>query len=342
MMKGRIFISGLFLALLVAACSTKVELYSYDGDTTIVYAILDPNADTNFFKITKSFLGNVNELGYNYEANNYNYDEIDVKLIGCFGNSNNTDTIPLDTISKLIPYNENSMFYSGIRQVYYFTDQKLRRNHEYQLLVLRHTDNITVSAKIKTPNDVVLRKPFIHKDISFRGKNDSVVWVVNDPSMNNHSNASYFDINGYFHYKELMPGATDTVEQVITWNMSSGEPSTMYSSYGYYLAYYTPRALFDILGTNNYLIANSPYGVKRWVEKFEFCISSIGDELYIYHIINNSSSLIMEVPNYSNIENGIGLMSSSANTRSFHTIDQITRKHIADDFNYGFIYEPND
>ena len=338
----RIYKIALCLVLVVTACTNKFELYSYDGDTTIVYAVLDANADTNYFKITKSFLGNANELGQSYEANNYKYDEIDVKFIGYFDNSDKIDTIQLDTVSKFIPYNENSHFYTGMRQVYYFTDRKIQLGKEYQLIVLRYSDGKISSAKIKMTNAVSFLKPYPNKKLSFRGRLDSIVWVVNDPATNNHTTAAYFDINGYFHYKELLPGTTDTVDQVITWNMYSGLPQNMLSAYGYYLAYYTPKSLFDILGSNKYLQDNSPYGVQRWIGKFEYCISSIGNELYNYYLINNSYSLIQDVPNYSNIENGIGLMSSRTANRSFHTIEQVTRKKICNEFNYGFIYNPND
>ena len=58
-------------ALVFSSCSNKVNLYSDEGDTTIVYAMLDTGADTNFFKITHSFVGNVNDLAQNYDANNY-------------------------------------------------------------------------------------------------------------------------------------------------------------------------------------------------------------------------------------------------------------------------------
>lgn len=82
-------------------------------------------------------MGNANELAYDYEANNYKYDEISVKFIGCFDNSNMVDTIMLDTISKFIPYDENASFYSGIRQMYYFTDRKLQLGKEYQLVIFK-------------------------------------------------------------------------------------------------------------------------------------------------------------------------------------------------------------
>ena len=123
----KLFLTIITIAVLIFnSCSNKVDLYCYDGDTTIVYAMLDASADTNFFKITHSFIGDVSQLSQSYEANNYNYEDIDVTFSGVFEGSNQTQTITPDTISKWIPYDENSQFYSGCRQTYYYTTQKLK------------------------------------------------------------------------------------------------------------------------------------------------------------------------------------------------------------------------
>ena len=81
----RFFLAIIALAALIFnSCSNKVDLYCYDGDSTVVYAMLDSNADTNFFKITHSFVGDVSQLAHDYNANNYKYDEIEVTLSGIF------------------------------------------------------------------------------------------------------------------------------------------------------------------------------------------------------------------------------------------------------------------
>ena len=78
----RVYLAIIILAaLFISSCSNKVDLFYDSGNTTVVYAMLDTNADTNFFKITKSFVGSVSEIAQDYSANNYQYDEIDVKFI---------------------------------------------------------------------------------------------------------------------------------------------------------------------------------------------------------------------------------------------------------------------
>lgn len=41
-------------------------------------------------------------------------------------------------------------------------------------------------------------------------------------------------------------------------------------------------------------------------------------------------------------DGGIGLMLSCTSVRSFHIIEKITRKKIAENYEFGFIYDPAD
>ena len=328
------------VALSFASCTTDFELYSYD-ETVVVYAILDTEADTNYFKITKSFLGNALELAQDYEVSNYDYDEIDVKFIGCFDNATQPDTIQLDTISLYVPYNENSMFYSGMRQLYYYTDRKLQSGKTYKIVINRKSDGATIWAQTTTTNSVVFIRPYSNRVINLRSRHDSVTWFVNDPANNYHTTAAYFDVTGIFHYREMLPGSTDTVSRSIEWNIQSDIPTNLYIANGSYQIYYSPIDFFNFLGNNKYLRENSQFGVQRWIDKFEFRISSIGEELYACHLSNIGTSINIDVFDYSNIVNGRGLMSSRAAKRSFHNLDQVTRYRITQDYDYGFIYEPN-
>ena len=327
-------------ALIFNSCSNKVDLYSYDGDTTIVYAMLDASLDTNFFKITHSFLGDATQLAHDYDANNYKYDEIEVTFSGEFEGSNQSQTITPDTISKWIPEDENSPFYSGCRQTYYFTNKKLKEGKEYTINVLRKEDNVNVTAKTKTINSFRINKPLSTSTINFNIKKYTMEWSVPDPSTLWHTTAAYFEITGYFHYKELMPGATDTVHQTIRWSLGSdkAENLVMYANNMVFYAFtFSPEGLFGILDTDPYLREHSPMGVQRFFDKFEFEITAIGEELYNYHIVTTSSSAIQDVPNYSNVENGMGLMSSRISKKVFNTINILARVEIHDRFpQYGF------
>lgn len=332
-------------ALVLSSCSNKVDLYCDEGETTVVYAMLDASADTNFFKITHSFIGNVTELAQNYEANNYKYDEIEVKFTGKFEGSG-TQTLTLDTISKWIPYDPTSVFYSGCYQTYYYTTKKLIEGEEYKLEVLRKADGVVISSKVSTINNFKYKKPIENMTVTFTDVTTSTTTLEwNVPTAPFFSTASYFEAVGFFHYTELQPGAQDTVHRSLKWSLGSGEAADLLntsSNLPYYVITYTPSALFSLLENDEYLRNNSPFGVQRWFEKFEFRITAVGEDLYNYYLIANSSSAIQDVPNYSNIENGTGIMSSRITKSQRNKIAEKTRNKIAERFPaYNFIVDPN-
>lgn len=310
--------------LLFASCSTKVDLYCYDGDKTIVYSVLDVDADTNYFRITKSSL--TNEIMYNYN-------DIDVKFVGLFKDGAKADTIMLDTISKMI---------NGEKRMFYFTTKKLLTGQEYTLLVHRKADNVTVSSTASTICSIRFKKP-MGKYIDFKSNyTNKIVWFGSGTDIAPQINASFFEITAFFHYKELMPGATDTVDRYMEWPMSSEQAHEMYNTTNFdYVVYYKPSLFFDRLERDEYLKNNSPYGVQRWLMPFEIRVTAYGNELYNYFVINNAISAIQEIPNYTNIENGIGLMTSRTTVSTFHVVEQICRKRITYNYPYGFYYDPN-
>ena len=332
-------------ALIFSSCSNKVDLYCFDSDTTIVYAMLDAGADTNFFKITHSFVGDVSQLAYDYNASNYKYDEIEVTFSGVFEGSNQSQTFTLDTVSKWIPYDANSQFYSGCRQTYYYTTQKLKEGNEYTLNVLRKEDGVNVNVKTSTINNFEIREPYVtNTGLRFKDvKKTTIKWKV--PEFPCISTAAYFDITAYMHYKEVMPGSTDTVSRYVYWPLSSDKAENLLKTQNndiYYATSFTPEALYEVVRNNQYLKENSPIGVQRWFGKFEIKVSAVGEELYNYYLAANSSSAIQDVPNYSNVENGSGIMSSRISKSKLYKIEVVSRNYIVELFpQYGFIVDPN-
>ena len=183
--------------------------------------------------------------------------------------------------------------------------------------------------------------PITFTDVTTSSAN--VEWRV--PVFPFRSTAAYFEVTSYFKYKELQPGAQDTIYRSIKWTMGSGKEESLLNTstnLPYYVINYTPSTLFVLLDIDEYLRNNSPAGVQRWFEKFEFNISAIGEDLYNYYLVTHSTSAIQDVPNYSNVENGIGIMSARVTKTRRLLLSERTRTKIAERFeNYGFIVDPN-
>lgn len=313
------------LALVFASCRTDVDLYIDKGDTTMIYSILDVTADTNFFKISKSSLHG----DYYYEE-----DDIDVYFTGLFDNETIVDTVMLHPVTKKK---------DGQLQSLYFTTKKLSEGQDYELFVIRHDDGVKVSAKTKTICHIFINKPNpLYPYIDFKYNSPRTIEWTGPEAANFQINAAYFEVSGLFHYKELMPGSQDTVNRSMEWYFGGDQANLLFNAaQNHYVINYTPCVFFHILETDTYLLNNSPEGVQRWLQDFEFRIAVTGEDIYYYNISNGEGNHYPETNTYTNVENGRGILSSFSYISTFRTIEQVCRIRIAYDYPYGFIYDPN-
>src|SRR5574344_1883266 len=81
------------------ACSTDVDLYADYKDITIVYGVLDADADTNFVKINKAFLGPGDATHISQIPDSSNYPgKLDARIVEYVNGDINRELI-LDTIT---------------------------------------------------------------------------------------------------------------------------------------------------------------------------------------------------------------------------------------------------
>ncbi len=335
MKKNKLFYALAIIAsiLIFNSCKTDVDIYNEGYETTIVYGYLDVDADTNYLKITKSFVGNVVENGQNYNMSNYDY-KLNVKLVGKFADMPNAvSTVILDTCHVYKPYNPNAIFYSGVDQVLYYTTRKLIENEKYTLVIERN-DGEVITSVVETINNCTIIRPT--NNISFESASTNQIrWKPN----NLFKHAAYYEVVGYFHYGQLNPGETDTVDYTLKWVLGSGTANELWNSSDYYMAVnYTPNNFYAQLEANDNFANNSPDWVQRFVKGFEIVITATGDELYNYMLIQNSTGAIQDTPEYTNIENGMGIFSSRSQCKKMLKVhDQSISTLIKDYPQWGFV-----
>ena len=327
MRKLIISISAILLILLFNSCDDSFNIFTDGEEVTAVYGYLDVEADTNYLKITKSFTGNAVEMAPDYSSSNYDY-KLDVKLIGKFAsNPNFVRTVMLDTTSVFKPYDPDALFYSGVNQVLYYTTEKLLEDQEYQLVITRN-DGEVVTSKVKTICGSTIKKPIL--GISFESPaTNKIEWRSNQFNQL----AAYYEVIGYFHYKQIDPGQSDTTYHKMRWYFGSGTGVEMYNSSTLNMfVNYTPTTFYSKLAADANITNNTSTYTERFVDCFEIVITSTGDELYNYILIQNSGSAIMDTPEYTNIENGIGIFSSRSVCRkkfdvNDHSINTLIREY---------------
>ena len=158
MRKLLIFIHIFISIVILNSCNNDVEIFIEGEEATVVYGYIDCDADTNYLKITKSFVGDATQLAPQYSASNYDY-KLDVRLVGKFAKSpGHVTEVVLDTTSVYKPYDPDGLFYSGRNQVLYYTTEKFLENEEYQLIIKRN-DGVVVTSRIVTISGSTIRRP---------------------------------------------------------------------------------------------------------------------------------------------------------------------------------------
>ena len=307
--------------MVLASCSTDVELYADYQEIPVVYGLIDAQADTNYIKITKAFCGtndnpvNALEAALVYDSSNYAG-----KLDAYFVELKSTQEGPflptgrqffLDTTT--IHNKEEGLFYSP-DQLLYYTTERFNTNTEtdkyhYKLYVIT-PDFDTVAAETSIvggdvqvfASQVTFQPPPFNSEsrFMFRSTEEAVL----------------YEIGMQFNYLESHPGEP-MVKKQVSWSYrprSLAEYEKVEGTDDYYWMYYTTTTLFNYLekaiGSDTVWDVNHP-NVTRYIDDFVIFIAAAGRDFYAYYqflqTTQNSLSLSTE---YNNIEGGFGLLSS--------------------------------
>lgn len=292
----------------LGSCNTHVDLYGDYEDITVVYGLLDKNADTNYVKITKAFLGpgNAHELAQNYDSSNYDY-KLNAELREYIGNTL-IATYALDTVT--LRDKEEGLFYSPNQKVYY-TTASLNKDFKYQIFVLKDNGD-TVFASTKIVDDVKLKQPSVL--IGLTSSSGSIQWY---PAQN----ATFYEVWLVFHWKEVFPtDIFDTIYREMRWKLGVQNQATS----EYISLSYTPSNFFSRLESELDLDA---LNVKRVAGKVDLVFMSAGEELYNYMNVG-SGGLSTDVPEYTNISGGTGLFSSRNKTVKTLSLNNLTLNNL--------------
>ena len=323
MKKIELFLSLSVLMGVFSSCTTDVDIYAEYKDIAVVFAMLNPRADTNYVKITRAFCGtndnhiNANEVALIADSCNYP-DKLDVRLIelkNSFGGpyEPTNRVIVLDTLT--IHNKEEGTFYAPHQLVYYTTEQlnagTSGDKYRYQLFIKKPDgDTITAQTNMVGNEDfsiVTSSANFQIKHTDARGK---ILFRADGA-------ASLYDIRMQFNYREEYVGQETKYKSIsYTFGTKSLDlyPKVENTENTYYQEYslnWLFNALADAIGDDTIVNPNHPH-VVRYNDDFVISISAGGDELnqyYIAHQAQQNSPLTL-ISTYTNIKGGYGLFSS--------------------------------
>ena len=326
-----------------SSCETDVDLTAPYASTTVVFGLLDPQADTQFVKVNKTFLGdgNLNEYAMIRDSSEYKWEEFTSLRVEEYA-TGNPDPAATHYLQPITISNKdvNGMFYGPEQTVYYFPTPAggLNTNRKYKLVadfasrpdVFAWT-NVIPSTTIQfntPPSPVPGTNPSsgialaigseIGSPINYN-QSAYIQWGPQDLL-----NAEIYDIVLRFHYIEKTYADDEWTQEVssenkfIDWKLGTfnAEDLTKFGTSSYKVTF-NGESFFSYLG--NSLQAN--LRVRRIVGEyldgktraFEIRLGLANDELKTWINVNNPvTGIIQERPNYTNIVGGLGLFASRA------------------------------
>lgn len=299
-----------FFGNLLVSCSTDVDLYADYKDITVIYGLLDYKKDTNYIKINKAFLGPGNALEIALIADSCNYPgKLDSKIIEYRApiNSNQyqqTRVLPLDTLT--IHDKEEGIFYAPDQMVYY-TAERINVNsqqfkYKYELQVDRGDTILTSNTNIVGGES----KDIITSVLSFdpNVERGSIKWAP-------FSNACVYEVVIGFNWAERRPDQ-DTVYRTMKWSLGTHPESSINMENNMFILTYRTVDFFTNLASELGADTLDPR-IDRIVREnpLSISIAAGGEELYNFISVNGpSSSIVQNIPEYTNISGGYGVFSS--------------------------------
>ncbi|MEA3495166.1 MAG: hypothetical protein U9R42_03930 [Bacteroidota bacterium] len=300
----KIFILLVF-SLFLFSCEEDFQVNSEWKDITIVYGMLNPNESNNihYIKIGKAFT-NEGMIADSIASNNpdslYYMDSLFVVLEEWKNGNHKSDIILFKE------YNENKSVYGDFYapgQHLYRTPSgtELDKNSIYKLKITNTKTGKAISSQTDIVGNMIQIRPMglIHFDTANKTK---IKWFPGE-------NAYFYNIDlkfTYLEYKKNNPSKKDTVELI--WSLASYLKTPSQTSIEMEISV-NGKKFFEFIADN----IEADVSIERKLPRnnIELLFSAGGKEIYYYIYVNRPSvGIVQKKPEYTNIENGLGVFSS--------------------------------
>lgn len=296
---------GLLLSAiaLLTSCKTDFEINSKWKDITIVYGLLDQTDPIHYIKINKAFLGDGNALEYAKVEDSSSYGgNLEVMLVETKENTI-TNEISFDTTST---YNKEPGLFYFPHQLLYKSIEHLDPARIYTLKIHNKITNKEISASTGLISDFVISIPRTSETFEFKRS----ITTEKEFKWTSAANGRRYQVTVRFYFKESsVPG--DTLHRSIDWVLPSMKSNGIDGGEELSISYQNEEFFGNCKDLIPYADAGKEAGVaSRQVERVAFIFVVLGDEINTYMEVSEpSTGVLQEKPEYTNITNGIGILS---------------------------------
>lgn len=303
-----LILGGLF----ISSCKDEVDVNADWKDVTVVYGLLAKSDSVHYVKVNKAFLGEGSAIQMAQIEDSSNYDQA-IVTIQKYENGV-ASTAPIITLrDTVISDKASGVFYAPDQKLYYFKEN-LNANAEYKL-------EVKVGEKIASA-----KTPIIN---TFNLSGGSVFGNSVAP-VGFYTGTKYADQN--YTWQSVKNGKAYQLVLIFNYDEHMVDSSVVSKSFQWVFPELTS---FNVLGGQSFTqqiegesfyqqiasfikpISESSGVLYRKFINISFRMDIAGDELNTYLEVNKpSTGLVFEKPEYTNIDNGIGIFSSRLNVYS--------------------------
>ena len=318
---------------LFASCDNDLQIIADWKDVPVVYGILNAEDSVHYIKLNKAFLGrgDVMMMAQEFDSLHYAGEDVGLRLLEqekvWIPSQNGEGWLTISTIELERTTDENKPegIFSSPTQIIYKSSALITAGTLYSAEVYRKSNDTIIAftenpISILTPVNITRPNSFSPITITPNGYVPKVEWK-------SIAGGDMYELSMNFNYIEF----PNSIE-----NPSAGEADTLYQTFQFQSRLSNNSQGGEQMSHSidfdqflNFIASNIPEDptVRRLVVGMEaaqvvsgfaithacldFTLLAAGEDLSTFLILNqNSSSLVLDRPEYSNIENGIGILSS--------------------------------
>ena len=311
------FLALSIIALIsLSACENELEVFAEYEDVTVVYALLQPEDTLHQIKVNKLFQGEGDALvlAQDPALSQYEADEVNVLIKEVDGNGDTT----VFTLEQVEVTNKDSGIFYYPNQMLYEFEAELKEGATYYLEIEKQQGETVrgETSLVQSSTNPV----FDEREIS-RYQKIGMSWV-NGSSVNSSQqitvippkNSKVFEMVLTFRYQDLLEGNILSEDRYVDISLGTESlPNVVdeYSRSNDFVFEYSPESVFEVIANRVPDLADSPGVIGRKADSIDINLYIGGEELDVYMSVNQpSTSLLEDKPEYTNVVNGLGLVSS--------------------------------
>lgn len=308
----------------IISCSTDFELTTGGKEQPVIYSILTEDDEYHYVRVEKLFVDEdtgPRELAT--DSNNVFYDNITVELI----KNNQAQVLTKVNAVELGMPRDSGIFLSEPNYLYRVSDSEFDITAEdiVEVRVTLPSDTLVASATAPIVGKSELKSPSSTSTQIYLAPSGGTYRVRWDGD----EDAAFYDLYFNLHIREISDNTTEYKE--LLWPIVTARKQDNYTVIG--------PEFFNFLEAS---LEPNP-NVRRKLDSFDIVIDAGGEALERFIDINNLNTGITSsqvIPNYTNVNNGLGLFSSTSSVTNsgfqFHTgtIDSLRNNPRLQDLNF--------